>query len=215
VRTARLSAGARLTEVTRSIARALGVGPAILPATDDPVNTVVDTAEGALPFQRYFVGRRCEPAVTGLRYQGAAEARPTPEVVAALGARDLRVIVICPSNPYLSIDPMLAIPGFRALLRNAAAPVAAVSPIVGGAAIKGPLAKMMTELGHAVNAQTVADHYGDLLDVLVIDEADRKMRIGGPRVHIAQSVMQSLEDRVALAREVLGCAAVREGRIRA
>jgi LPPG:FO 2-phospho-L-lactate transferase len=204
VRTARLAAGARLTEVTRDIARALGVGPAILPASDDPVATVVDTAEGALPFQRYFVGRRCQPAVRGLRYQGATEARPAPEVVGALSAPDLKAIVVCPSNPYLSLDPMLAVPGFRALIRKCGAPVVAVSPIVGGAAIKGPLAKMMTELGHAAGSQSIADHYADLLDVLVIDETDRQEQISTPSVHVARTVMRSLDDRIALAREVLG-----------
>lgn len=214
VRTAQLAAGARLSEATRHIARALGVAPAILPASDEPVATILDTDEGALPFQRYFVGRRCEPAVRGLRYQGATEAKPSPEVAAALSGPDLAAIVICPSNPYLSVDPMLAITGFRALLRQSGAPVVAVSPIVRGAAIKGPLAKMMRELGQAVDARTVAEHYGELIDAFVIDEADRGTAISGPRVHVAKTVMRSLDDRIALARSVLGCVAPGPRRVR-
>ena len=206
VRSERLKAGARLTEVTRAVARSLGVGPAILPATDDPLETIVDTDEGPLAFQRYFVGRRCEPAVRALRYRGATEARPTPEVAAALAAPDLAAIIICPSNPYLSIDPILAVPGIDRLIRDAGAPVVAVSPIVGGAAIKGPLAKMMTELGCRVDPQTVADHYGDLVDVLIVDETDAGATITGPRMHLAPTLMRSLDDRIALARIALDCA---------
>ena len=207
VRTAALTAGTRLTDVTRSIAQALWVRPSILPATDDRVETMIATEDGELPFQHYFVQRRCQPRVSGLRYAGAKEATPTPEVVAALRAPDLAAVVICPSNPYLSIDPMLAIPGFRPLLEGAAAPVLAVSPIVRGAAIKGPLAKMMTELGHAVDPAAIARHYGNLVDLLVVDEADRDVRIDGPRIHVAHTVMNTLEDRTALARDVLRAAA--------
>ena len=207
VRTEALARGRRLTEVTLSITRALGVSPNILPVTDGRLETVVETREGTLAFQHYFVRRRCEPAVTGLRYLVGEGARPSPEVVAALRDPALAAVVICPSNPYLSIDPMLAVPGMRALLQDSAAPVVAVSPIVGGAAVKGPLAKMMAELGHAVDTATIARHYGGLLDLLVIDEADREVPIDSPRTRVAPTMMHTLEDRTALAEHVLRFAA--------
>lgn len=208
VRSARLEAGDRLTAITRDAARALGVGAAILPATDDPLATVVETDEGDLPFQRYFVERRCAPALRGLRYEGASAARPTPEVRAALAADDLAAVVICPSNPYLSIDPMLAIPEFRDLLASARAPRIAISPIVAGKAVKGPLAKIMAERGLAPTPAAVAEHYGDLLDLFVVDEADAGAPgpAGGARVLSAPTMMRSLDDRVALARRVLEAA---------
>lgn len=206
VRTERLERGHRLTEISRDIARALGVEAAILPATDDRVATIVETDEGVMAFQRYFVGRQCKPAVRTLRYESADRARLTPEAMAALGASDLAAIVICPSNPYLSIDPMLAIPGFRQAIRANRAPVVAVSPIVGGRAVKGPLAKMMEELGHPVGLQAIADHYGGLVDVLVIDDCDAGAEVTGPEIRVTRTVMHSLADREALARFALECA---------
>jgi LPPG:FO 2-phospho-L-lactate transferase len=206
VRTMRLEAGDRLTDITRHNARALGVESAILPVTDDPLATIVETADGPIGFQHYFVQRKCEPRVEGVRYAGAAEARVTPEVIAALSNPELSAIVLCPSNPYLSIDPMLAIPGFRACLEAAEAPVVAVSPIVGGRAVKGPLAKMMAEAGLDVSPLSVARHYGALVDVLIVDEEDRDVQFEGTRVHVAPTVMQSLEDRKSLAREALAVA---------
>lgn len=207
LRSAMLERGARLTEATAHIGRALGVPAAILPATDDPLRTYVETDEGRLPFQKYFVERCCAPSVTECNFEGAADVRPTPEVIHALSARDLQAVVICPSNPYLSIDPMLAVPGFRDLLLNAAAPVVAVSPIVGGTAIKGPLAKMMTELGLVVSSRAIANHYRDLIDLFIIDQTDRNEKIRGPVVEIAQTVMRTLDDRTGLARTVLALAA--------
>lgn len=203
VRTARIDAGARLTDVTTGIAASLGVSARILPMTDDPVRTMVETDEGLLPFQEYFVGRRCEPKVSGVRLDGAHAARLSPEVVAALTSDELDAIVICPSNPYLSLDPMLAIPGLRQRIVEAGVPVVAVSPIVGGKAIKGPLAKMMEELGKKIEPQTVADHYGGLVDVFIADRMDRNTGIMGPKVYYTNTVMNDLEDRVALAGEVL------------
>lgn len=212
VRTARLDAGERLTTVVSDIARKLGVTADILPVSDDPLRTIVHTDEGALPFQRYFVGRRCGPKVSGIEFDGAAAARLCPEVASALEAPDLDAIVICPSNPYLSIDPMLAVPGLRERIKRSHAPVIAVSPIVGGKAIKGPLAKMMDELGLGVEPQTIADHYGELLDVMIVDQLDWNRTVRGPRIHYAQTVMRDLEDRVSLAREVLERAMEARGR---
>ncbi|TCT05002.1 2-phospho-L-lactate transferase [Aquabacter spiritensis] len=206
VRTARLADGARLTTVTADIARALGVGCAVLPASDDAVRTVVETADGDLAFQTYFVGCRCAPAIRGLRFDGAATARVSPEVAAAFAAPDLEAIVLCPSNPYLSIDPILAIPGLRALIAARRAPLVAVSPIVGGTALKGPLAKLMAELGLAVTPATVLAHYGDLVDVFVLDTADADQAGDAPRLRVAPSVMVTLDDRIALARSVLAFA---------
>lgn len=216
LRTARLDTGGRLTATTSHIARALGVTANILPISDDPVRTMVHTDEGTLSFQRYFVARRCEPRVLGLDYDGASAARLTPEVIAALEAPDLGAIVICPSNPYLSIDPMLAVPGMRERLRESHAPVIAVSPIVGGRAIKGPLAGMMGNLGLGIEPQTIVDHYGDMLDIMVADLLDRDLPVEGVRAHFAKTVMRDVGDKVALAREVLGLAEdhVADGAIR-
>lgn len=209
VRTERLCRGERLTDITRDLARALGVQAAILPPCDEPVATIVETDEGELSFQRYFVGRHCEPKVRALRFAGAESAMPTPEVMSALRDERLSAVVLCPSNPYLSIDPMLAVPGFRRALAAVAAPVVAVAPIVGGRAIKGPLAKLMAELGHAVDLQTVADHYDGLIDVLIVDQEDAAAAAAmrGPEIRVAPTVMRSLADRIALAREVLSASA--------
>ncbi len=117
--------------------------------SDDPVRTMVLTDEGELPFQRYFVERRCAPVLRGLRFDGAERARPSPEIAHALQAEDLRAVIVCPSNPYLSVDPILALPWLRELLKRAAVPIVAVSPLIGGAAVKGPTAKIMTELNDA------------------------------------------------------------------
>lgn len=211
VRTARLASGERFTTVTAAIAEAFGISAAILPVSDDPVSTIVYTDEGDLPFQRYFVGRRCEPRVRTLAFEGAASARLSPEVTAALDDPDLGAIVVCPSNPYLSIDPMLAIPGLRERIAGSKAPVIAVCPVVGGMAIKGPLAKMMAEFGVEISPQTIADHYGDLIDILVADHVDRHLPVRGPRVHFAQTVMHDLNDKIALAREVMDLAAGHRG----
>lgn len=207
VRTAQLDAGATLTEVTSNLARALGVRSTILPVTNEPVRTLIETAEGEVSFQHYFVARHCEPVVRDLRYAGAQDARVTRQVERALSAPDLAAVVICPSNPYLSIGPMLAIPRFREFLQKVSAPVLAISPIVGGRAIKGPLAKMMAELGHAVTPLTMMQDYGDFVDAFILDQQDSGQKLGdASRVHFAQTVMTNLSDRVELARTVLALA---------
>lgn len=205
LRTARLTAGANLSQVTAAFAQAWGLGIRMLPMSDDPVSTQVFTDEGELPFQRYFVERRCEPRVQRIEFRGVATARPAPGVCEAIVSDNTRAIVIAPSNPYLSIDPILAIPGIAEALRNARAPVIAVSPIVGGQAVKGPTAKLMQELGAAVSPAAVAEHYGQLLDGMVVDQRD-----GPQNLAIAQSstdtLMLSLDDRVRVAREALALA---------
>ena len=130
--------------------------------SNNAVRTIVETAEGDLPFQHYFVRRRCEPFVKGIRFEGAAQAKPPATVLGFLSDPNIRAIVICPSNPYLSVDPILAVPAIGRAIAHSAAPVIAVSPIVGGNAVKGPTAKIMRELGLAVNSQTIAVHYRGL-----------------------------------------------------
>jgi len=205
-RTARLRAGAPLSAVTDALRRRLGIGARILPASDDPVRTWLDTDQGVLAFQEYFVHRRCAPAVRAIGFAGAAEARPLPAVLAAIAAAE--AVVICPSNPFISIDPILAVPGLRAALRGTHAPVIAVSPLIGGRAVKGPTAKMMAELGLPVTARAVAEHYAGLLDVFVADPGDAAA-LGGldARVIAAPTLMRGLAEKDALARVVLAAAA--------
>lgn len=202
MRTHLLSAGACLTEVTDHICRALGVAHRVLPMSDDPVRTTVHTERGPLPFQHYFVRERCEPAVTGFEFAGIGQARLNPAITSRLDG--LRGIIICPSNPFVSIDPMLNLPGARAALKESGVPIVAVSPIVGGAAIKGPTAKMMRELNVPATAAQVAEHYGDLLCGLVLDEQDAHLEgtLSTPTI-VAQTVMVTLQDRVDLGRTVM------------
>src|SRR5579863_628107 len=171
-RTRRLRAGESLSAITEDFRRRLGIRARLLPMSDDPVRTRVETDEGRLDFQRYFVARACAPRVREVRFDGAAAARPQPDLLAALADPGVEAIVVCPSNPLISIDPILAVPGVREALRAAPAPVVAVSPLIGGKAVKGPTAKMMAELGLPVTAAAVAAHYRDILDVYVADEAD-------------------------------------------
>jgi LPPG:FO 2-phospho-L-lactate transferase len=206
-RTRRLHAGESLSEITDDFRRRLGIAARLLPMSDDPVRTRLRTPEGWLDFQDYFVRLRCEPVIDRLEFVGAPAARPYPGFLAALSDPGLRAVVICPSNPFISIDPILAIPGVRAALRNCPAPVVAVSPIIGGKAVKGPTAKMMAELGLPVDAAVVAAHYRDFLDVYIADEADAAAVAGlGIPVVLTRTLMQSLADREAVARTVLDAA---------
>lgn len=205
LRAARLAGGDTLSAITRSFATAWGVGVNILPMSDDPVSTFLETDEGELAFQRYFVERRCEPRVSAVRFDGAAEARPAPGVIEAILSERNRAIVIAPSNPYLSVDPILAVPGIREALIAASAPVIAVSPIVGGQAVKGPTAKLMGELGLAVTTETVADHYSGLIDGILVDERDPPAEL--PIAHLtADTLMVTLEDRIRVAKAGLDLA---------
>ncbi len=206
-RTRRLRTGETLSAVTADLCRRLGVAPRILPMSDDAVRTRVLTETGWIDFQDYFVRQQCRPVVRRLAFAGADAARPHPEFLAALRRPDLRAVVICPSNPFISVEPILSLGGIRDALGSCAAPVIAVSPIIGGRAIKGPTAKMMAELGMAVSAATVAERYADLLDGYVVDHADADVLTGvAPRVFLADTLMTTLDDREALARVVLAAA---------
>lgn len=203
-RTRRLRTGERLSAITDDFRRRLGISARLLPMSDDPVRTRVLTEEGWIDFQDYFVRLHCTPAVREIAFAGAASARPHPDFLAALGDDKLRMVVICPSNPLISIDPILSLPGVRDALRSCRSPVVAVSPLIGGKAVKGPTAKMMAEFGLPVGAASVARHYGDLLDHYVIDEADAGAVTGlDLPVTATRALMQTLADREALARVVL------------
>lgn len=203
LRTNWLHAGKTLTEFAAHTARQLGISAEILPMTDAGVRTIVETAEGDLPFQHYFVRRRCEPAVRGIRFDGAKDAQPASGLIGLIGSQTLRAIVICPSNPYLSVDPILAVPGIRQALATSTAPVVAVSPIIGGQAVKGPTVKIMAELGTAATTQAIAAHYRGLIDGLVIDENDahERAQVDVP-VLVTRTMMKDIADRERLARDV-------------
>lgn len=203
-RTRRLAAGESLDSVVASFARRFGLMTQVVPMTNESVRTVIETDEGTLDFQDYFVRRRCEPAVRGLRYEGALQARPASAAAGDLRAGAFDAVVICPSNPYLSVDPILAIPEWRAALRACGAPVVAVSPIIGGQAVKGPTAKIMRELGLEASPLAVAGHYADLLDGFVLDETDAALapQLDVP-ARITRTLMRTLADKERLAREVL------------
>ena len=212
-RTRLLATGQTLTQVTRHLCLQLGITVNLLPMSDAPVRTMIDSDLGPLAFQDYFVRRRAEPKVTALRYEGATRAPPLAALASLLTDPDLAAIFIAPSNPYLSIDPILAIPSLAAALRSSAAPVIAVSPIVGGRALKGPTAKIMAELGVPVTAGAIAQHYRDLLDGFIVDHADRAeadaLIADGLAVGATRTVMTTPEDRVSLAEFALGFAAPR------
>jgi LPPG:FO 2-phospho-L-lactate transferase len=203
-RTRRRRAGESLSAITYDFRRRLRISGRLLPMSDDPVRTRLLTEEGWLDFQDYFVRRHCAPVVRQIVFAGASTARPQPDFLAALAKEDLRMVVICPSNPLISIDPILSLPGVRKALRACRAPVVAVSPIIGGKAVKGPTAKMMDELGMPVDAASVARHYDDILDHYVIDEADAETVGALDAATIAtRTLMESIADREALARVVL------------
>jgi LPPG:FO 2-phospho-L-lactate transferase len=205
-RTRRLAGGESLSAFTADIARRLGISATVVPMSDQPVRTRVHSDDGELAFQDYFVRLRCTPHVTALHFDGARDAQPAPAAAACLNARP-RAIILCPSNPYLSIDPILAIPGMRALLRASGAPVIAVSPLVGGDAVKGPTAKIMRELGVPLNAASIARHYAGLIDGFVLDERDAAAATDiACHVKVTNTLMKTLPDREQLAAEVLGFA---------
>ena len=207
-RTRRLAAGESLTQITGDFRRRLGISARLLPMSDDRVRTRLRTEEGWLDFQDYFVRLHSEPVVREIVYAGASEARANPDFLAALLNDDLELVVVCPSNPFLSVDPLLSLPGVRDALRGCRAPVAAVSPIIGGKAVKGPTAKIMAELGLPIGAAAIARHYVDILDLFVADEADADVvaELEIP-VILTRTLMVTLEDRDALARGVLTAAA--------
>jgi LPPG:FO 2-phospho-L-lactate transferase len=211
-----LRAGRSLGEVTNTLCEHLGVETRLLPMSDDPVRTMVDTDAGELPFQHYFVREQCRPRVRGFRFDGLDEAAPQPALLELLADPELALVVICPSNPFVSVDPIIRLPGLADALAAARAPLVAVSPIVGGRALKGPAAKMLEELGLPVSAESVAAHYAGLVDTFVLDAADVTLAPviaeQGMQVVSAPTIMNTLEDREQLARRVLELAAPGAGR---
>ena len=201
------SQGMTLTQITRTLARRFRLAAELLPMCDQAAPTTVSTERGELPFQEYFVRHRCAPAVRGFRYGAERSAALSGEVRAALERPDLQGIVLCPSNPYLSIAPILAVPGLKELLARARAPVIAVSPLIAGAAVKGPAAKIMNELALPVSPLEIARQYRDFLDVMLIDEGDRALiaarEAGDPQIETADILMRSPADRRRLAQACL------------
>jgi len=207
-RTRQLSEGATLSEATGRLARALGIRATLLPMSDDPVATQLDTDEGWLNFQDYFVRRRCSPVIRDIRFAGAATARAQTAALEALTDPELKLVVICPSNPFLSVEPILAIPEIRASLMRCRAPVVAVTPIIGGQAIKGPTAKIMRELNLEISGEAVARRYAGLIDAFIFDRSDPAPEpLEGVRFVAAQTLMLDTRDREELARAVLALAA--------
>lgn len=206
-RTARLADGLSLSAVTRELAGDLGIRVALCPATDDDLRTIVLTPDGELSFQDYFVRHACAPEVVGFKFAGADNAVPSPQFAGSLARDDIESLIICPSNPYVSVGPVLAIPGIRDSLLNRRFPTVAISPIVGGTALKGPAAKMMHELGMAPSALSVAKGYRGLIDGFVIDAIDaglvREIEDICPRVMVTDAVMRTTADRERLAAEVV------------
>jgi LPPG:FO 2-phospho-L-lactate transferase len=203
-RTRRLRAGETLTAVTRHLAQRLGIKCAIVPMTDDLVRTVVTTDQGDLAFQDWFVRLRCEPAVRAVRFAGADKAKANPALLDMAG---LRGVIVCPSNPFVSVAPILAIPGVRTTLERTTVPRVAVTPIIGGQAIKGPAAKMLAELGHNVSALGVARYYKGLIDGFVLDQADADLKAAieslGIKVQVTDTMMRTDEGKRRLAAATL------------
>jgi LPPG:FO 2-phospho-L-lactate transferase len=203
-RTRRLRAGETLSSVVAHFCRRLGIASRILPMSDNPVRTRVRTDAGWLDFQDHFVRLRAEPAVREIAFAGVDAARPNPALLAALADHETRAVVVAPSNPFISIEPILALPGVRAAVASAKAPVIAVSPIIAGHAVKGPAAAMLRDLGLTPSAAAVGRRYADLLDAYVIDRADEGEAAALPmRAIVADTLMRTLADREALARTVL------------
>lgn len=206
-RTRRLKAGDSLTQVTDAFWQALGIAARGIPMSDDPVRTRVLAEDGWLDFQDYFVGHQCRPVVRDLAFHGVETARAHPDFIAALANPALEAVVICPSNPFISIEPILALAGVRDALRACNAPIIAVSPIIAGQAVKGPTAKMMTELGMVPSSAAVAARYGGLLDTIILDSGDAaEVDDIDCRVLLAPTLMKTLDDKIALARLVLDAA---------
>ena len=212
LRTHMLRAGATLSEVVDQLRRRLGIEARVVPATDEPVRTIVTTDAGELTFQDYFVRHRCEPPVRSLRYDGADEANPSPALTAAFNDAQLSAIILCPSNPYLSLAPMLTIRGISDALRHRRVPSVAVSPLIGGKAVKGPTDKIMVELGLQPSAAEILGYLRPWIDVFILDESDADqagaLESAGVKVVLAPTLMTSLADKVELARCALKAANV-------
>ncbi|WP_157219990.1 2-phospho-L-lactate transferase [Flavisphingomonas formosensis] len=203
LRTARLAAGEPLSTIVGDFARRWGIASTVLPMTDDAVATILDTDEGELAFQRYFVARRCEPRVKAIRFEGADRAHPAPGALSAIAGAD--AILIAPSNPFLSVDPLLAVPGLRQALADAQAPVVAISPLVGGRAVKGPTGKLMVELGVDQGVAAITAHYQGVIDGMLVDERDAPADLGIASAR-TDTLMLALDDRIRVARSALAFA---------
>jgi len=203
VRNIYLKDGLSLSQITEKICKKLGVRVKVMPMSDDPVQTWVYTTEGDLEFQEYFVHRRCEPAVKGFLFEGAEKSSPAPGVLEAISQSD--AVILCPSNPWVSIDPILAIPRIKSALQTRK--VYAVSPIIGTETVKGPAAKMFQELGIQASALAVAEHYKGLIYCLVIDNIDRNLESDinaiGIRTAVTDILMRDRADRKRLAQELI------------
>jgi LPPG:FO 2-phospho-L-lactate transferase len=203
-RTRRLADGESLSAITAGFANSLGISANLLPMTNDKFSTLVKTKQGVLSFQDYFVRQQARPCVECIDFDGIDSASPSDEVLAALSQPNLSAIVICPSNPFLSIDPILSVPGIKQAIVASNAPVVCISPLIGGQAVKGPTAKIMTELSFPATARAISDHYGELIDGLIIDQVDRDESVDIPVPNlVTQTLMTSTEDREELARAAL------------
>jgi LPPG:FO 2-phospho-L-lactate transferase len=205
-----LREGATLSEVTTRLCRRLGVTHDVVPATDDRLRTIIETSQGTLAFQHYFVREQCRPSVEAIHFEGAGEARPSPGAETWLSKRDLGAVIICPSNPYLSVDPILAVPRIKELLGALDAPIIAISPLIAGQAVKGPTAKIMRELGLPLTASAIARHYAGIVQGFVLDDRDETeaeiieaMGIATLRTNI---LMLDDESKIRLAHEVVAFA---------
>lgn len=203
-RTKQLSTGKSLSNITTLLTEKLGIAVQILPMSNDAVRTWVHTDMGEFEFQHYFVRERCKPKIKNIEFRGASQANLLPEFIEVLKDPDLEAIIFCPSNPFLSIAPILSIPGFREQIRAAGVPIIAVSPLVGGEAVKGPTAKIMAELNLPVNAIQIVDHYSELLDGFILDQRDSHLidRINIP-VTVCDTLMTTREDRIRVAEHAL------------
>ena len=206
-RTRRLKVGETLSLITSSFCRKFGVKSHIVPATDDSLKTLVKTPKGILSFQHYFVRDQCRPKILGLKYEGLENAQPCLALEEALESSLLETVVVCPSNPFLSIDPILAVKGVREKLKSNNARVIAVSPIVGGDAVKGPTANNLRDLGFSVSAYTIAKYYSDFIDGFILDKGDEneisRIESLGIQVGLADTVMTDLQSKIKLAEDVL------------
>ncbi len=206
-RTHRMRSNDKLSDITADFCAKMGISVRVLPMSDDPVRTMVDTDIGRIPFQEYFVRLGCSPKVRGFEFEGIENAVFNPLASESLKAQNLKAVIICPSNPYVSIAPILSLTGVRDQLRDVVAPIIAVSPIVGGQAIKGPAAKMMRELGCNPSALSVAKEYENVLDGFVIDRSDAteasRIEEIGQRVLITETIMTSIKVKKSLARNIM------------
>ncbi len=202
-RTHALTQGQSLSQITARFAAQWGIATRILPMSDQAVATILDTDQGRLEFQRYFVEQRCAPAVRRIMFEGATHAVPAPGVIEAIQSAD--AVLLAPSNPFLSVDPLLAVPGIGSAIEQTKAPVIAVSPLVGGTAVKGPTAKLMQELGMAVDNDSIARHYAGLIDAILIDNGDR---CDAPDVVVGRcaTLMTTLDDKIRVAQAALDLA---------